>query len=508
MSTATTERPNKVKITDAGPCLKKISIEIPAETVKEQLGTSLDTLLTEASLPGFRKGHAPRRLIEKKFGDGIRKEAKNQLVGQAFSKAIEDAKLRVVGDAASESLEKVEIVDGKPLAFEVDVEVVPEFELPKLDGVDIKKPAITVTDEMVNQELDRLKLNEGKLESRDKAEPGDYLTGHAVMKDAAGTTILDIQDAVVQIPTADKHGKGMILGVVVDDFASQLGTPAVGSTVTVKTTGPENHEDERIRGKKLVITFHPKRADRIIPGDLAEIATRYGMETVEALTDAVRQRIDQRVQVDQQTAMRTQVAKHLLEHTNIDLPQRLTASQASRNLERARLELMYRGVDAQQVEEKIGELRASSAASAARDLKLFFVLDRAAEKLDVKVSDAELNGRIAQIALSRGERPEKLRQDLISRNQIGTVYGQIREHKTLDAIIAKAKISEMGLEEYNKSVGEENEKARGAAKSSAASAPAKKESKPEPKAETKPEAKTEKKTEKKDDDKSKGKAKK
>lgn len=489
--TATTERPNKVKITDAGPCSKKISIEIPAETVNEQLGSSLDTLISEAALPGFRKGHAPKRLVEKKFGSTIRKEAKNQLVGQAFSKAIEDSKLRVIGDAASETLDKIEIIDGKPLAFEVDVEVVPEFELPALEGVEIKKPAISVTDDMVNQELDRLKLNEGKLESREKAALGDYLTGHAVMKDAEGTTILDIQDAVVQIPTADKNGKGMILGVVVDDFGAQLGTPAVGSTVTIKATGPENHEDERVRGKKLTITFHPKRADRIIPGELPEIATRYGMESVEALTEAVRQRIDQRVQVDQQTALRTQIAKHLLENTTIDLPQRLTASQAARNLERARLELMYRGVDAQQVEEKLGDLRAASAASAARDLKLFFVLDRAAEKLDVKVSDAELNGRIAQIALSRGERPEKLRQDLISRNQVGTVYGQIREHKTLDAIIAKAKISEMGLEEYNKSVTEENEKSK-----SKASSPAKKE------------AKAEKKDEKKDEDKPKSKAKK
>ncbi|HMN40655.1 MAG TPA: trigger factor [Phycisphaerales bacterium] len=489
--TATTERPNKVKITDAGPCSKKISIEIPAETVNEQLGSSLDTLISEAALPGFRKGHAPKRLVEKKFGSTIRKEAKNQLVGQAFSKAIEDSKLRVIGDAASETLDKIEIIDGKPLAFEVDVEVVPEFELPALEGVEIKKPAISVTDDMVNQELDRLKLNEGKLESREKAALGDYLTGHAVMKDAEGTTILDIQDAVVQIPTADKNGKGMILGVVVDDFGAQLGTPAVGSTVTIKATGPENHEDERVRGKTLTITFHPKRADRIIPGELPEIATRYGMESVEALTEAVRQRIDQRVQVDQQTALRTQIAKHLLENTTIDLPQRLTASQAARNLERARLELMYRGVDAQQVEEKLGDLRAASAASAARDLKLFFVLDRAAEKLDVKVSDAELNGRIAQIALSRGERPEKLRQDLISRNQVGTVYGQIREHKTLDAIIAKAKISEMGLEEYNKSVTEENEKSK-----SKASSPAKKE------------AKAEKKDEKKDEDKPKSKAKK
>ena len=449
-----------MKITDAGPCLKKVSIEIPAETVAEQLGTSVDTLLTEAALPGFRKGHAPKRLIEKKFGSTIRKEAKNQLVGTAFSKAIEEHKLRVVGDATSEMIDKVQIEDGKPLAFEIEVEVVPEFEVPELDGIDVKKPTFEVTDDMVKQELDRLMLNEGKLEPKEKTEHGDYLTGHAVMKDSDHKTILDIHDAVVQIPTEDKKGKGMILGVVVDDFGEQFGLPHTGHKATIHTTGPEGHEDERVRGKKLTITFDVKRADQIIPATLDDVARRYGMENSEQVTEAIRQRIDQRLQVEQQSAMRSQVAKHLLDSVEIELPQRLTASQAGRNLERTRMELMYRGVDQQKIEEKIGDLRAASAASAARDLKLFFVLDRAAEKLDVKVSDAELNGRIAQIAISRGERPEKLRQELINRNQVGTVYQQVREHKTMDAILAKAKVTEMGVEEYNKIAGEENEKAK------------------------------------------------
>ncbi len=208
------------------------------------------------------------------------------------------------------------------------------------------------------------------------------------------------------------------------------------------------------------------------------------METADQVKDAVRQRIDQRMQVEQQSAMRSQVAKHLMDHVEIDLPQRLTASQASRNLERTRMELLYRGVDQQKIEERIADLRASSAASAARELKLFFVLDRAGEKLDVKVTDAELNGRIAQIAISRGERPEKLRQDLINRNQIGTVYQQVREHKVMDAILAKAKVSDIDVESYNKLAAEMNE-------TSKSKAGAKKEAKHEPKheADDKPKSK-------------------
>lgn len=440
---------NNVKITDIGPCLKKISIEIPADSVNEQVGTSLDTVLGETELPGFRKGRAPKRLVEKRFGTTIRREAKNQLVAQAYTAAIEEHKLRVIGDPTSEMLAKIDIEDGKPLAFDLEVEVLPEFELPALEGIEVKKPVLEVTDEMVQKDVDRLLLNEGRLEPKEKPGKGDYLTGHAVMVDGEGKTHHDIQDAVVQIPTDDKGGKGMILGVMVDDFASQLGIPKIGDKATVRTKGPENHETEAIRGKDLTITFEVKRADEIIPATIDEVAQRYGMSAPDEVKSAVRQRIEQRLQIEQQSLMRQQIAKHLLDSTTMQLPERATAQQAARNLERRRMELMYRGVDQQKIEENMAELRAASGEVAVRELKLFFIMDKAAEKLDVKVSDAEINGRIAQIAAQRGERPEKLRQDIINRNQVGVVFQQVREHKTMDAILAKAKVNEVSVDEFN-----------------------------------------------------------
>src|SRR5690606_25127795 len=130
------------------------------------------------------KGHSPRKLIEKRFGGDIRKEARNQLVASAYSDAIEEHKLEVVGDPVADKLDEAELEDGKPLIFEVEIETLPEFELPSLEGVDIRKPTFEVTDEMVADEVNKLTINEGELESRDAPEPGDYLTGDARMIDA------------------------------------------------------------------------------------------------------------------------------------------------------------------------------------------------------------------------------------------------------------------------------------------------------------------------------------
>src|SRR5690349_16912096 len=113
------DRPNTVSIADAGPSRKRISIEVPAGTVTHKLKEALDTLLGEAQLPGFRKGRAPRGLIEKRFGPTLREDAKKQLVSQAYTKAVEEHKLKIVGEPVADMLDRVKLEEGKPLAFDI-----------------------------------------------------------------------------------------------------------------------------------------------------------------------------------------------------------------------------------------------------------------------------------------------------------------------------------------------------------------------------------------------------
>ncbi|MEL6797596.1 MAG: hypothetical protein AAFO89_12345, partial [Planctomycetota bacterium] len=138
-----------------------------------------------------------------------------------------------------------------------------------------------------------------------------------------------------------------------------------------------------------------------------------------------------------------------LENVQFELPKRLTARQASSVLERRRAELMYRGMDATQIEENIARLRAASATEAVRELKLLFILSRVAEAKEVSVSEAELNGAIVGMARRQNQRPEALRDHLIKSGQINTIYQQMMEHKALDAIVASAKIDDVTADEWN-----------------------------------------------------------
>lgn len=458
MSQTQEAKSHSVKVSDAGPSRKKLSIEVPAEVVTTKLKDSFDGLASEAELPGFRKGRVPRALVEKRFGAAVRKEAKVQLVSQAFRDAVSDLKLRVVGDPMPDKLEELDLHEGKPFAFDIEVEVMPEFDLPKLEGIEITKPIMEVSDALVEEELKKLTINEGSLEGRESSEPGDYITGHAVMTGPDGKEFYNLKGAVVQSPPLGDDGKqvakGMILGIMVDDFSKQLGSPKPGDSVTIKATGPANHEVEGLRNAELTIAFKADRVDRIIPAPVDQLVAAYGMESADRLKEFIRTRLKAHVNVQQSTAMRQQLSKHLVDATTMELPERLTASQTTRTLERRRLELMYRGFEPHKIEEHMAELRAASNANAVRDLKLFFILSRAAEDLSVRVDENEINNRITQIAMQRGVRPEQLRQELIRTNQVGGLFQQIRDHKTMDAILSKASVKEMPMDDYNKMVKE------------------------------------------------------
>ncbi|MEM8834773.1 MAG: trigger factor [Planctomycetota bacterium] len=444
-----------VKVEDAGPCRKKISITIDGDAVTGGIEETLAVYTEQAQLPGFRPGHAPRKLIEKKFGKAVRDEAKGRIISEAYQQALRDHDIKPVGEPdGGDELKDIELTAGEKISFTLEVEVAPEFELPELDGIEVKKPVIEITDEHVNPQLERLLKNEGELEERDDAEPGDYLMGKGIMSDKEGAELLNIEGAVVQVPEKGSDGSGAILGVIVDDFAKQIGTPKSGETITIKTKGPEHHEDAAIRDKDVTIAFEISSVQRIMPAKVEDLLPKFGLDTEEELREWITLQLNRRAMVEQQTAMRQQVASHLIDHTEMELPEKLTSQQAERSIERARAEMMYRGVAQDAIERRTAELRASSGERAARELKLFFILEKAAESLKVEVGDQEIMGRIAQMAQERGQRPEALRDELIKRNQVGTIHQQVREHKTLDAILAKAKTEEVDAKTYNESIAE------------------------------------------------------
>jgi len=439
---------NSVKIEDIGPCRKRISIDIPAETVDGQIEMAFSSVAHEANIPGFRKGHAPRRLIEKRFGSYVKDETKSRLLSSAYQEAVSKNELKVLSQPPADALDAIEIVAGQPVHFEVEVEVMPEFELPELKGVNVLQPDTNLPEGMVDEEIQKIAINEGSLDERDDSAKGDYLTGNAIMTDAEGTEHYNIEGAVVQIP--QDGDEGMILGVIVPDFSKQVGTPKESDKLTIKLTGPENHEVEALRGKDLTIQYEVVKVYRIVPAVIGDLVAKYGFNDEDQLREMVSNQLQQRAEVQQKSVMRQQVTKYLADNVDFELPEGLTSQQAARNLERRRMDLMYRGVNPTEIEQHMAELRSASAENASSELKQFFVLNKVAELMDIKVDEPEINAQLVSMAVQQGKRPEQVRDELIKSGQAQTLLQQIREHKTIDTILSDAKIEEVSSEDFNK----------------------------------------------------------
>jgi len=176
-----------------------------------------------------------------------------------------------------------------------------------------------------------------------------------------------------------------------------------------------------------------------------EFLTDLGFENEQGLRDALRQQMEEKITYDVQQAMREQVNQFLLNNVQLDLPSKLSDRQADRVVSRRAMDLMMRGIPREQVEANVERLRHGAKDEAARELKLFFILQKIANDMNVEVDEAELNGRIAMLAAQRGRRPEKMKQEMAKDGTLANMYVQMREQKAIDRLLEQAQVEEVDM---------------------------------------------------------------
>lgn len=451
-ATASKKSSNHLKIEDAGPARKRLTITIPPEVIKQKITESMQTLSAETTLPGFRKGHVPNQLLERRFGSALRNETKNQIIADAYASAIEELELKPIGEPEpADSLDELELVDDKPLEFSIEVEVVPDIELPSLEDLEIMRPNLDIEELHIDRELKRLRSELGETsEIKDNIQPEDRLFGHAIVtKKGDEEPVLDQNKVLIIYPTDEEDGRGPVLGLMIDKLADSLKGKSVGDTITLKTTGPDSHEREDLRGADLTIMYEVTEVHRIEPATSAEVVEKYGMASEEILKEQIRFALEQRREEEQANVMREQACEQLASKVEFDLPQSLTTEQSQRQLERIRMQLQFQGVPTDEIEARVAEARGESESHARSKLKMFFLLQRLAEHYKIEVSEQEINSRIAMMAAQRGVRPDRLKTELVQANRVTELAAQIRESKAADQLVAQSTVTDVSIDEWN-----------------------------------------------------------
>ena len=152
-----------IRIEDAGPATKKVTVEIPQERIEKKLAEQFKELRSQAAVPGFRVGHAPQKLIEKRFSGDVKEQVRRSLISESYEQAIGKNNLQVLGEPQFDNPEGIQLPETGSLSFSFQVEVQPEINLPLLTGLAVKKPKIDVTEENVDQAMQNLREQQGTL---------------------------------------------------------------------------------------------------------------------------------------------------------------------------------------------------------------------------------------------------------------------------------------------------------------------------------------------------------
>jgi trigger factor len=171
--------------------------------------------------------------------------------------------------------------------------------------------------------------------------------------------------------------------------------------------------------------------------------SRFEVENEDELREKMHDTLHSRLEKQSRTEMTEQIYKYLLDNTNFDLPLDVVAEQAYTLLQRQYANLLMRGLPREKIDEQFEQLQARSDQQAKEQLKIFFVMDKVARQLNIKAGEEEINGRIAQLAIQRGQRPERMRQEMERDGSLAQFEVQVREDKCIAKMLETAKITEI-----------------------------------------------------------------
>lgn len=469
---------NTVTIEDAGPCKKKVVVEVPEETIKQMGDEQYRELRREAVLPGFRKGRAPRRLLEKRFGKETSEQIKLKILAEASEAAIKDKKLDVLTDPDID-YENVKLPESGPMRFEFEIEVRPEFELPAIEGIPVTRTLLEATDAQIDREIEQLRRwaglwvpkeggiveqgNEVVADVRVNVHPTDEEKAKRAEAEAKGEEIapFGIPESEAKLDNTEIHVRpnGFVGAVPVPKLDEVLVGAAIGDKKTATVEVPKTYFRQEYQGRTVDVEIDVKEVKYLKPAEIDEqFLQRHHVDSEQELRDRVRDNLQVQLESQVRNDMSEQVYQHLLNNTSFDLPVDIVARQAGNVLQRQYINLLARGLSREQVDEQMEQLRAGSEEQAKQQLKTFFIMDKVAEKLGIDVTDEEINGHIAQVAIQRGQRPEKLREQMERDGSLAQFRLDIRQGKCIGKLLESASVSERKPEEKTEQKPEEKPK--------------------------------------------------
>ena len=454
MNTETTEAPEenksldlKIDVKEKSACERHVTVTIPRGDIEHYFSKQFDTLVPRAEVPGFRIGKAPRSIVEKKFRKQVADQVKGSLLMDSLTQISDEETFSAISEPDLD-FQKVEIPEEGDLTYEFNIEVRPEFDLPKWKGLKLERPEKEFNDADVDAEIVGLGRRVSDLVPVEEPVAADDFIVCNITSTFDGEVVASQEEVSIEV-----KDKLSFADATIEDFGKLVIGKKAEDKVTSKVELSEFSDNEKLAGKKVEIELEILDVKRVEATTADAVAERIGME-VDKLRETLKGSMEHRLAYAQRQKVRDQISKMLTDSADWELPPELLRRQSRRELERSVLEMQSSGFSEQEIVARENLLRKNILEKTATLLKEHFILERIAEEESVEETQADFEAEVARIAAQQNDSPRRVRAQLERNGQMDSLRNMIVEGKVIDLITENATFTATEFKE-----GEENDQA-------------------------------------------------
>ncbi len=415
--------------------MAKLTITVEADEVEKAIERAYQKQKSKISIPGFRKGKVPRKMIEKMYGTGVfYEDAVNDMIPTAYESAANESELEIVSQP---KIDVVQIEAGSDFIFTAEVAVKPEVELGEYAGVEVPKSDITVTEDEITAEIDKEREQNARIITvEDRAvEDGDMTT-------------IDFEGFVDGV--AFEGGKGtdypLTIGShsFIDTFEEQLIGKNIGEETEVNVTFPEEYHAEELKGKpalfKVTIKGIKKKELPELDDEFVEEVSEFS--TVDEYKESIRKNIQEKKETEAKAAKEDAVIAKIIEGATMEIPEPMIDAQVNQMAQDFARRLTSQGLSPEQYFQYTGttaqQLQEQMKPQAVKRIQSRLVLEAIAAKENFEVTEEELDKEIADMAAAYQMEADKLK-DLLTDTDKDNMKKDIQVKKAVEFVTSNAK---------------------------------------------------------------------
>ena len=428
----------KVETKPVSACKVNITVTATSEETKGEYKKVFNMYMKQGNIPGFRKGKAPNDIIQRTFGAEISKETESRLCRSMYKQAVDEADIKLVSVL---DLKDVKFAPETGIEFVLVADVEPEFKLPKYKGIAVKPQEATVTEEELDDYMERMRSAFAKFEEA----PENYAVEENDLVCIDFTATADGKPVKEVAPGTDQISEGTDFWVQADEkqFVPQVIKKIIGlkagdekkiSFKFLKTTPVE-----ALRGLKAVYNVTLKSVrKRMVPSD-KELCEQMKTESLEDFRKDAKVKMLETAEQNEQKRRRQVITEHLLKKASFDLPESEVADSVNNILDQMMRDAQMRGMKPEDLASQREQILKNATESATSQVRMKYIIRDIAAKEGIEASKEDVDAKLEEMSKEYNMEAKEIRKRLAENGNESVIADQVVFDKTIEFLLAEAK---------------------------------------------------------------------